>query len=44
MWIYVIVGLLAVPFTAVASIALFLWGLGGIVNTMEQAEIEDEET
>lgn len=41
---YVIAGLLALPFMAAGSIALFLWGLGGIVNTLQDAEIEDEET
>ena len=42
--IYVLMGIGAAILVPVASIGLLLWGLGGIVNTLQDAEIEDEET
>lgn len=42
--IYVIMGAGAFLLVPVVSIALFLWGIGGLVKGAEAVEVEDEET
>lgn len=43
-FVYVIAGFGAMVFVPVVSVALFLWGLGGLFKGKAAIEPEDEET